>query len=101
MNRVETGDIVPDRSNWDLMDDSGGVGRDEGEGGIRENESRRGGRCIFLATEFFPMCSGLDGQRGERSGSILFLNLPAYREEIRCSLVHSDLTFVSEDENGR
>jgi hypothetical protein len=49
---VETGDIVPDRSNGDLRDDSGGVGRGVGEGEIRENESRRGGRCIVFTTDF-------------------------------------------------
>lgn len=50
---------MPDRSNGDFRDDSGGVGRGVGEGEIRENESRRGRHCIVFATDF-PNVPGLD-----------------------------------------
>jgi hypothetical protein len=50
--RVETGDMLFERSNGDLVDDSGGVRRGVGEGEIRGQTSRRGGRCISFATGF-------------------------------------------------
>ena len=56
---VDTGDIALDESNGDFMEDSGGVRRGVGEGEIRENESRRGGRCIIFATGFFANVSYL------------------------------------------
>ena len=40
--RVEIGDITPERSKGDLVDDSGGVGSGAGEE-VRENVSRRRG----------------------------------------------------------
>lgn len=49
---VETGDMLFERSNGDLVDDSGGVRRGVGEGEIRGQTSRGGGSCISFATGF-------------------------------------------------
>jgi len=92
---------VPDRSNVDFIDDSGGVWRGVGGGEIRENESRRDGRCIFLVTDF-SQCAWFGWIEGEMFADQIYIcKFTGLSRGNSSFLRQTDSNFVSEDNDGR